>query len=301
MTEPTAFDCGIDDDAVGARLRERLRVDEATARAEAGGGEKRRPVRACRMEIFADEQQEVPIVTSESLRLTRRPARPSKTSRASSPGARRGHGDGISPRDDRRRCRGSARDGSRVRSARGRHGCDQVNRVPPLRVYTSPRRARRRAGRAPPPRRSRGAPRCTASGSPHAAPRTVTETGLPTSTSKPAAGDSTHAWEPVPHVTAARAFSRPPVELRPENDAFGSTVRRSRSSGRWRSPTEMRPSRARPPPSRAARPSTSRPGSGRNRPPTSSRCSSPARPGRPSACRSWRTRRARRSGRSRRR
>ena len=27
-----------------------------------------------RMEIFAEEQQEVPIVTSESLRLTRRPA-----------------------------------------------------------------------------------------------------------------------------------------------------------------------------------------------------------------------------------
>ena len=39
-----------------------------------------------RIEIFAEEQQEVPIVTSESLRLIRRPAAPSKTSRASSPG-----------------------------------------------------------------------------------------------------------------------------------------------------------------------------------------------------------------------
>jgi len=39
-----------------------------------------------RIEIFAEEQQEVPIVTSESLRLTRSPARASKRSLASSPG-----------------------------------------------------------------------------------------------------------------------------------------------------------------------------------------------------------------------
>ena len=40
-----------------------------------------------RMEIFAEEQQEVPIVTSESLRLTRRPARPSRRKAAFCPGA----------------------------------------------------------------------------------------------------------------------------------------------------------------------------------------------------------------------
>ena len=53
----------------------------------------------------------------------------------------------------------------------------------------------------------------------------VTDTGLPTSTSKPADGDSIQTCAPLPHVTAERALSRPPVELSPAKDAFGSTVR----------------------------------------------------------------------------
>src|SRR4029079_14354585 len=68
-----------------------------------------------------------------------------------------------------------------------------------------------------------------AAGSPQDAPSTVTETDLPTPTSKPEAADSIQACAPLPQVAAARAFRRPPVVLSPANEAFWSTVRRIRA------------------------------------------------------------------------
>ena len=82
-----------------------------------------------RIEIFADEQHEVPIVTSESLRLIRWPAAPSKTSRASSPGdvvvTVTGSPPGTMAGAEGR----GARNRARVRAPHGGRGRDELDRA----------------------------------------------------------------------------------------------------------------------------------------------------------------------------
>ena len=91
----------VDDDAVRAGRRERLRVDEAAARTEVRAERSVVPS-GFRIESFAEEQHDEPIVTSVSLRLTRRPAVPLKTKAAFWPGTVVGDRGRGTARGDRR-------------------------------------------------------------------------------------------------------------------------------------------------------------------------------------------------------